>query len=191
MCKPGLARILVEFVDMWGVTNQWVICGSVRTSSRDDTGAYTYLDPDTVTTDQIANQEFQCFPSKYYEQVFPMEYSFFSTTSYYPRKYQNVTDNLSEILCVPNEPFISKRCKHQTVAPDATYLATLTDDTQQTQVNVIAITVGCNACTDDQIPLIQYNTVWGIYYQTCELKQKYDFSKDDVPCKNLGYVQVW
>ena len=51
MCKPGLARIFVEY-DHNGVKNQWVICGSVRTKERDaSTGAYSYLDPDTVTTD--------------------------------------------------------------------------------------------------------------------------------------------
>ena len=55
MCKPGLARVLVEFdaIDKDGnpAKNQYVICGSVRTRDRDSTGAYSYLDPDTVTTD--------------------------------------------------------------------------------------------------------------------------------------------
>ena len=66
-CKPGLARILVEFtLQEDGLIKQWVFCGSVRTPERSATGAYTYLDPATVTNDQISNQDFECFPSKWY-----------------------------------------------------------------------------------------------------------------------------
>ena len=64
------------------------------------------------------------------------------------------------------------------------------DPNQAVQVALIPKAVGCNKCKPSMIPVITTDTTWGLNIQVCNLKQDYDFTKEGVPCSNLGYVQV-
>ena len=47
LCAINSIRIMVILND----GNKYVVCGSVRSSGRNEDGVYTFLDPDTVTQD--------------------------------------------------------------------------------------------------------------------------------------------
>ena len=45
-----------------------VVCGSVREASRDETThAYGFMDPSTVTQDELAAGKYQCHYDQYYK----------------------------------------------------------------------------------------------------------------------------
>ena len=45
-----------------------VVCGSVREASRDETThAYSFMNPSTVTQDELAAGKYQCYYDAYYK----------------------------------------------------------------------------------------------------------------------------
>lgn len=74
-CKPGMARILTTIISASGKKENLVICGSVRSPSRNTNGVYSYLDPDKFSSDDISAQTYECIPSPYYEAADAYRYS--------------------------------------------------------------------------------------------------------------------
>lgn len=50
---------------------------------------------------------------------------------------------------------------------------------------------GCVVCKDTAVPVVEYDTSLGYYQQKCTNKDLYDFTKENVPCYDIGYTQRW
>ena len=149
-CKAGNTRILTEYKDAKGVKHARNYCGTVRTPNRDSSHVYTYLNPDSYSQDDLAANKFECIISPWYSKAVPDEYTQVTQTKYYPRKYQNITDSITEWICVPLEPYVSaKSCQHTGASPTAAQLASLDNDANKIQRTVIDQTVGCGLCGGD------------------------------------------
>ena len=86
---------------------------------------------------------------------------------------------------------MESECAHDTVAPDQAYLDSLTEENEAVQLAIVPLTVGCNACRDGLVPTVTYDETLGYFRQYCNRAENYDFTESDVPCLDIGYVQVW
>ena len=115
-----------------------------------------------------------------------------SSKTYHPRYYLNVTETNGGWLCVSNEDYIPDNgCLQTTVAPTQTYIDSLTSELQSVQATSTYYTVGCSECKSGKIPIVTLDDTLGLYIQSCDNTNNYDFTTPDVPCENLGTVQQW
>ena len=115
LCNPNALRIFINIDWEYDATSGsdieaiGVYCGSVRNADRDaTTHAYTYMDPTTVTQDELASGTYQCYIHWHYINN-PFEtdaYAYINTKTYYPTKYTNKTDGFEETLCVNFDDWI-------------------------------------------------------------------------------------
>ena len=197
LCSPNLLRIFYNIDNEYDATSGSyinyvaVLCGSVRSPNRDPTThAYTYMNPATVTQDEFASGTYQC----YYHYGYGVNdtLTYINTLSYYPQTYLNKTDGFTEKLCVRFDDWIDpETCSQTGVTPTQTYIDTLTADENAIQSTVINMSVGCNYCETNFIPHIIFDETFGLFIQECQRKDVYDYTKADVPCANLGYIQQW
>ena len=96
LCSPNLLRIVYNINYEYDATSGTYIeaigiyCGSVRNAERDGTThAYTYMNPATVTQDELASGTYQCYWHwAYYNAPWDINtMTYINTKTYYPLQY--------------------------------------------------------------------------------------------------------
>ena len=169
-------------------------CGSVRQEDRSDNGMYIFMDPETINQDQLAAELFECFLHPYYtsKNIYSDEYlTEIASMNFRPLSLRNVTDSISEYLCVnPSDYIEEKSCETESVVSTESVLTALKANTLTVyQAEVAEWTVGCNECKSNFVPVVTYDSTLGLYYQECTRMSEIDYTKADVPCAELGYIE--